>query len=193
MDRDGVDAEVIYGILGAASRLNDREASNEMLRIYNDWLKEFCSHYPDREIGLACLPYGDIDEAVKEIHRVAKMGIKGLELSCSWDMEPMWHPVWEPLWNAVEDVQLPLHFHTFPTTSPRRARRRFRPGSPRGDVHRGLGLPDGADQHHRRPDRRRRVGAPSAPQGLVRRERHRLAALCARPHGFRVSRTASAT
>jgi predicted TIM-barrel fold metal-dependent hydrolase len=47
------------------------------------------------------------------------MGIKGLELSCSWDMEPMWHPVWEPLWKAVEDVQLPLHFHTFPTTSPR--------------------------------------------------------------------------
>jgi hypothetical protein len=31
----------------------------------------------------------------------------------------MWHPVWEPLWNAVENVQLPLHFHTFPTTSPR--------------------------------------------------------------------------
>src|SRR5215469_8971138 len=119
MDRDGVDAEVIYGILGASSRLNDREASNEMLRIYNDWLKEFCSHYPEREIGLACLPYGDIDEAIKEIHRVARMGIKGLELSCSWDMEPMWHPVWEPLWKAVDDVQLPLHFHTFPTTSPR--------------------------------------------------------------------------
>ena len=119
MDRDGVDAEVIYGILGASSRLNDREASNEMLRIYNDWLKEFCSHYPEREIGLACLPYGDIEEAVREIHRVAKMGIKGLELSCSWDMEPMWHPVWEPVWKAVDDVQLPLHFHTFPTTSPR--------------------------------------------------------------------------
>jgi len=118
MDRDGVDAEVIYGILGAASRLNDREASNEMLRIYNNFLQEFCRHYPDREIGLACLPYGDIDDAVKEIHRVAKMGIKGLELSCSWDMDPMWHPVWEPLWKAVEDVQLPLHFHTFPTTPP---------------------------------------------------------------------------
>ncbi len=88
MDRDGVDAEVIYGILGAASRLNDREASNEMLRIYNDFLKEFCRHYPEREIGLACLPYGNIDDAVKEIHRVAKMGIKGLELSCSWDMDP---------------------------------------------------------------------------------------------------------
>src|SRR6266853_270751 len=64
MEADGVDAEVIYGILGTASKLNDREASNEVLRIYNDWLKEFCSHYPDRHIGLACLPYGDIEAAV---------------------------------------------------------------------------------------------------------------------------------
>ena len=47
------------------------------------------SRYPDRLIGLACLPYGDIDAAVKEIHRAAKMGLRGLELSCSWDMEPM--------------------------------------------------------------------------------------------------------
>jgi len=119
LDRDGVDAEVIYGILGAASRLNDKEASNEMLRIYNTWLVEFCRPYPERHIGLACLPYGDIDAAVKEVYRVAKLGLRGIELSCSWDMEPMWHPMWEPLWKAVNEVQLPLHFHTFPTVSPR--------------------------------------------------------------------------
>jgi predicted TIM-barrel fold metal-dependent hydrolase len=114
MDRDGVDAEVIYGILGAAGRLNDREAANEMLRIYNDWLVQFCKAYPERHIGLACLPYGDVDAAVKEIYRVATLGLRGLELSCSWDMEPMWHPMWEPLWQAVNEVRLPLHFHTFP-------------------------------------------------------------------------------
>ena len=114
MDRDGVDAEVIFGILGVASRVRDPEAPNEMLRVYNDWLRDFCRHHPDRQIGLACLPYGDIDAAVKEIYRVTKLGLKGLELSCSWDMEPMWHPMWEPLWKAVNDVQLPLHFHTFP-------------------------------------------------------------------------------
>src|SRR3981081_2114336 len=118
LDRDGVDAAVIYRLLGASSRLNDRDASNEMLRIYNDWLKDFCSHYPDRHIGLACLPYGDIDAAGKEVHRVAKMGIKGLELSCSWDMEPMWHPMWEPLWKGGNDGQLPLHFNTRPAGAP---------------------------------------------------------------------------
>ena len=115
---DGVDAEVIFGILGAATRLGDGEAAQEMFRIYNDWLKDFCGHYPERLIGLACLPYGDVPAAVKEVHRAAKLGLRGLELSCSWDMEPMWHPVWEPLWQAVNEVDLPLHFHTFPSVSP---------------------------------------------------------------------------
>jgi len=119
MDKDGVDAEVIYGILAAAAKLNDREASTEVLRIYNTWLNDFCSHYPDRHIGLACLPYGDVEAAVAEVERVAKMGFKGLELSCSWDMEPMWHPSWEPLWQAVNAAGLPLHFHTFPSVSPK--------------------------------------------------------------------------
>ena len=36
MDRDGVQAEVIFGILGAATRLNDHDAAKEMFRIYND-------------------------------------------------------------------------------------------------------------------------------------------------------------
>ncbi|HEX9408972.1 MAG TPA: amidohydrolase family protein [Methylomirabilota bacterium] len=118
MDRDGVQAEVLYGILGAATRLDDHEAATEMFRIYNDWLAHFIRHDPDRYIGLACLPYGDIDAAVKEIKRVAGSGVRGVELSCSWDMEPMWHPVWEPLWQAVNEVGLPLHFHTFPALSP---------------------------------------------------------------------------
>jgi len=115
MERDGVDAEVMFGILGAATRLADHEAAPEMFRIYNDWLVDFCGHHPDRQVGLACLPYGDIDAAVAEAYRVAKRGLRGLELSCSWEMEPMWHPMWEPLWRAVNDVNLPLHFHTFPS------------------------------------------------------------------------------
>ena len=119
MERDGVDAEVIFGILGSASKMQDNEASNEMFRIYNDWLKVFCSHYPDRHIGLACIPYGDIEKSVEEIYRVAKLGLRGIEVSCSWDMEPMWHPCWEPMWKAVSDVNLPLHFHTFPTINPK--------------------------------------------------------------------------
>src|SRR4026207_191530 len=77
MERDGVQAEVIFGILGAATRLDDHEAAGEMFRIYNDWLVDFCRHYPARHIGLACLPYGDVGAAGREIQRGAEMGPRG--------------------------------------------------------------------------------------------------------------------
>ena len=119
MDRDGVDAEVIYGVLAAAAKLEDHEASVTMLQIYNTWMADFLKHYPERQIGLACLPFGDIPAAIEEVHRVAKLGYRGIELSCSWNMDPMWHPQWEPLWQAIDEVNLPLHFHTFPSVSPK--------------------------------------------------------------------------
>src|ERR1700757_3865041 len=45
-DRDGVQAEVLYGILGASMRINDDEAAGEMLRIYNEWLPRFLKGPP---------------------------------------------------------------------------------------------------------------------------------------------------
>ncbi len=83
LDKDGVDAEVIYGVLAAAAKLEDAGASAEMLRIDNNFIIDFCKRHPQRMIGLACLPFGDIPAAVKEVHRVAKLGVKGVELSCS--------------------------------------------------------------------------------------------------------------
>src|SRR5439155_20738328 len=41
-DRDGVQAEVLYGILGSTTRIKDPEASVGMIRIYNEWLAGFC-------------------------------------------------------------------------------------------------------------------------------------------------------
>ena len=161
LDRDGVDAEVIYGVLAAAAKLSDAEASAEMLRIYNDFIIDFCKHYPDRMIGLACLPFGDVEAAAKEVHRVAKMGVKGVELSCSWDMQPMWHPSWDPLWQAINETQLPLHFHTFPSVDPK-----LRAGVA-GRLAAGVALqqhlpvPDDARQHPDRADGRGGVRALS--------------------------------
>src|SRR2546425_956198 len=104
---------------GAAATLTASEASTGRGPTTNRWRGAFATTYPDRHIGLANLPYGDIDAAVAEVHRVAKLGFKGIELSCSWEMEPMWHPQWEPLWQAINEVGIPLHFHTFPSVSPK--------------------------------------------------------------------------
>src|SRR4029078_7676905 len=84
MDRDGVDAEVIYGVLAAAAKLEDHEASVTMLKIYNTWMADFLKHYPERQIGLACLPFGDIPAAIEEGHRVAKLGYPGTTRGWLW-------------------------------------------------------------------------------------------------------------
>jgi len=115
MDIDGVDAAVIYGILGVSGRIADPPAAKQMLRIYNDWMADFCKHDPKRHIGLACMPHGDVEAAAAEVRRAAKLGFRGVELSCAWDMDPMWHPGWEPLWQALDETGLPVHFHTFPS------------------------------------------------------------------------------
>lgn len=111
-DRDGVQAEVIYGILGAGNNLQDPEAAIEMYRIYNDWLAEFCTYDRQRLVGLASIPSGTVEAAVAEARRVARLGVGGLDFSPTWDMTPLWNPYWEPLWKAVAEIGLPLHFHT---------------------------------------------------------------------------------
>ena len=101
-DRDGVCAEVLYGILGASNRLNDPDAATEVMRIYNEWLADFCSKHPDRYGGLANIPNHDVDAAVAEIERVAKRGaVRGLEVANSFDMKPLFHPDWDPMWAAA--------------------------------------------------------------------------------------------
>src|SRR5262249_58890087 len=73
-DLDGVQGEVLYGILGATGRMNDPEATVEMMRIYNEWLADFCSTHPDRFAGLASVPNNPHDAALAQGERVAQRG-----------------------------------------------------------------------------------------------------------------------
>jgi len=112
-DRDGVQAEVLYGVLGATGRLEDAEAAVEVLRIYNEWLADFCSARPERFAGLASIPNNPIDAAIAEVRRVAKRGVlRGLDIANSADLKPLWDPYWNPLWGVINETGLPLHFHT---------------------------------------------------------------------------------
>ena len=186
MDRDGVDAEIIFGILGVASRVRDHEAANEMLRIYNDWLRDFCSHYPDRQIGLACLPYGDIDAAVQgsPSRRQAWPERAGALLLVGYGAD-----VAPGLGAAVEGGQrrpIAAALPHLPGDAGECAREPDRRSAPQGSIHQRRRVPDEPDQYHRRDHRRRRAGALSQSAHRLWRERHRLAALCARPHGFRI-------
>ena len=114
-NRDGIQAEVMYGLGRTGDRMNQKDpgpARLEFYRIYNDWLAHFCSYDRKRLVGLASIPSSDVNAAVAEIYRVAKLGVGGLDVANSYDMLPLWNPYWDPLWKAAADVNLPVHFHT---------------------------------------------------------------------------------
>ncbi|HEY4126144.1 MAG TPA: amidohydrolase family protein [Rhizomicrobium sp.] len=112
--RDGLDGEVIYGVLGLTTRLRDAEASLEVIRIYNDWLEQFCSRHPERLLGLASIPSHEPDVAVAEIKRLKSFRyIRGLDVSAAAQRVPLYHPDWAPFWEAVSEINLPVSFHAF--------------------------------------------------------------------------------
>ncbi|MGO9450906.1 MAG: hypothetical protein ACLQDV_07655 [Candidatus Binataceae bacterium] len=79
-DQDGIDAEVLfYPIFGPGlMRLmltRDRDCYLTIVAAYNDFLAEYCSVAPDRLIGSALVPESGVEDAIKEIERVRKLGL----------------------------------------------------------------------------------------------------------------------
>jgi predicted TIM-barrel fold metal-dependent hydrolase len=113
-ERDGVVAEVVYGILLTVESLGDPEAAAVVVRAYNDWLGEFCRKLPGRFAGIGCLA-GPPEQAAAEVLRCARLGLRGAELSLSHDMLPLWHEHWEPIWRAGAETGIPIHLHSIGT------------------------------------------------------------------------------
>jgi len=83
-------------------------------RAYNRWLGEFCQDVPDgRRIGLAYLPYFDVDEAVREIHWAADNGFRGILLPLfQYDVPEYcqaWY--WDRIWAACAEAGMSLNLH----------------------------------------------------------------------------------
>jgi len=119
MDESGVRVAVLYANLGAVlmgmfAKMGSPELMVESVQAYNDWLIDWISVDKNRFIPMACLPLWDIEACVKEIHRAAKIGHKGLTMSCA-PQEHGWpflgDRAWDPVWEAARDVGLPISFH----------------------------------------------------------------------------------
>jgi len=118
-ERDGVEAEIIYGIIGISrgimgnKGLGDPALLAGVYHAYNQYIAEFNRSMPGRYFGLGCLPNHDGQAAADEVRHCADLGLKGL-LFVPWGSAmPAWHEMWEPMWSAAEDANLVLSFHVF--------------------------------------------------------------------------------
>ncbi|HEY7649651.1 MAG TPA: amidohydrolase family protein [Methylomirabilota bacterium] len=110
MDRDGVDATVMYGPI-VPLLMEDPELRRVCYRAYNDWLAEFCATAPERLIGVGLIPIDDAKSAADEVRHLGKIGIRtGMFLAARVET-PMWDDSWEPLWEAAAGTGIPIGFH----------------------------------------------------------------------------------
>ena len=114
-DQDGIVGEVMYPSINMLTfSIDDREVVQAVFQRHNDWIRDYCSHSPERLIGVACMPLPDVDEAVAELERVAKMGIRGVAIPCTAPPDKLYSdPAYEPFWSAAEDAGLPITMHIF--------------------------------------------------------------------------------
>ena len=120
MDEDGVDVQTFFGnisgVAGNTFSLPDypEELRLECIRAYNDFqIDEWATPYPGRFITLCSLPMWDVDQAVAEMTRCAKRGIKGVTFSFpeQYGYPGVADPYWHPLWAAAQDADLSINFH----------------------------------------------------------------------------------
>lgn len=113
-DLDGVDGEVLYTTLGfRLFWMQDASLQRACFRVYNDWLSEFCSYAPDRLVGLALISLYDVDEAIAELARAAKLGHRGamIFLSPPAPCPPYTSKAYDPFWEAAQELDLAVVLH----------------------------------------------------------------------------------
>lgn len=128
---DGVDAEVIFpnGPALLMWSAPDNDFVNAQAQVWNDWAMEVCGPYIDQCSPAAAICTADIDMAIAEIERVAKMGYKLVLLPNKPIFGPhdVAHinynlPVFDPMWAAIQDHDLAITYHVSTGRDPRASR-----------------------------------------------------------------------
>lgn len=110
MDRDGLQASVIYGPLALGFPIDDPALQDACYAAWNDWaVEEFNAVAPERLSVLAFLPGHSPDAAAAELERCAGLGHRGAIIYV-FDVD-VGDPAWDRLWAAAEHTGLPISFH----------------------------------------------------------------------------------
>jgi predicted TIM-barrel fold metal-dependent hydrolase len=120
MDACGIHRQVLYpnsiglGGQGLANAVSDPLLRRLCIEIYNDAAAELQERSDLRFLPMPVLPVWDIDECVREVNRVARLGLRGVNMTS--DPQDLGSPdlanrAWDPVWEACAANQLPVHFH----------------------------------------------------------------------------------
>jgi predicted TIM-barrel fold metal-dependent hydrolase len=115
-DLDGIEAEVLFpSPTRQLYSIVDEAFQRAIFRSYNEWLHGFCSHDPKRLVGLAMISILEIDHAVEDILRYAKLGFRGVQIPTRIKNSGYYEPKYEPMWAALEETGMVVNVHTSAT------------------------------------------------------------------------------
>jgi uncharacterized protein len=118
MDAMGVDQALLYPTWFAEGfpLVKDPDVAYALARAYNNWIADFCRAAPDRLFAAAMIPLQNLDFALTELRRCAKLAcfpavfirpafIEGRYLN---------HPYYEPLWEELQNLGITAAVHPTP-------------------------------------------------------------------------------
>src|SRR5581483_7072951 len=114
-DADGIDAEALFpGFAGPGlwRSIRDDDAYLAVVTAYNDFLAEdYCAVAPDRLLGLGVIPWTNVDDAVRELERCARLGLKGVVLGTFPSGRGYPTAEDDAFWAAAVSLQMPITVH----------------------------------------------------------------------------------
>lgn len=115
MDRQGIDAAVLYPSLGLFVPFLpelDATASARACRAYNDWIAQYCATDPARLTGVGVVPLADPALAAEEARHVASLGLAGVFVRPNFLYgRNLGDRAYDPLYEAIVESGLVLGVH----------------------------------------------------------------------------------
>jgi predicted TIM-barrel fold metal-dependent hydrolase len=119
MDELGVWAQIVYpNTFGFGGQkfieMADADLRLAAVQIFNDAMAEMQEISGNRLFGMAITPWWDVDACVAEIHRVAALGLRGVNSGTGphlHGLPDLSQPHWDPFWDACAEHALPVNFH----------------------------------------------------------------------------------
>ena len=114
MDEEGIDVAVVFPTLELLweAEVKDVQLASAYCRAYNNWVKDWCSADPKRLTPVAHIPLLSIDEGIKEVKRIAKLGFTGaLVYAAPPNKIPYWDRRYDPFWAVLQEQDMSIGFH----------------------------------------------------------------------------------
>ncbi|WP_326649054.1 MULTISPECIES: amidohydrolase family protein [unclassified Streptomyces] len=126
LEVDGIVAEVVFpntippffpsaSLMAPAPTREEYEHRWAGLRAHNRWLADFCAAAPGRRAGVAQILLNDVDEAVREIHRIKEAGLTGGILLPGTPpgsgLPELYSQTYDPVWAVCDELGIPVNHH----------------------------------------------------------------------------------